>query len=330
MKFAKRVSLLIPALALALSACGAPAAEVDRNSDFFLALPRIEVALDDNGTPSIAGISPELLNTLTFGQLDLSQFAIGKDWVDYLKSTGVQHIELAFNGKGAYIYANGKQLPSISLSEESVSNIGDVAESVTPIFAPGYEGYAALAKRFLPLARSLGLGLVIRVPSTGAPEIPLRDPKAPPAPAAAPGEDSVQVRIVIDYDQNGVPSVAGISAAELEQMFGLDLTMVKLDANFVRALIDRGVQHISMRSEGDGLALAFNDKPLPNLVCDGSCLKNTSEVIVALNTYPEFSQINTLVEKFGPTLSSVNAEIALRFPPAPGSQRIPLPFGSGN
>ncbi len=331
MKFVKRVSLLIPALAIALSACGAPAAEVDRNSDFFLALPRIEVALDDNGTPSIAGLSPELLNTLTFGQLDLNQFAIGKDWVDYLKSTGVQHIELAFHGKGAFIYANGRQLPSIRLTEEAVSNIGDVAESVTPIFAPGFEGYAALAKRFLPLARSLGLGLVIRVPSTGAPEIPLRDPKAPaPAAPATPGEASVQVRVVIDYDQNGVPSVAGISASELEQMFGLDLTTVKLDPNFVRALIDRGIQHVSMRSEGDGLALAFNDKPLPNLVCDQNCLKNTSEVIVALNTYPEFSQINTLIEKFGPTLASVNAEIALRFPPAPGAQRIPLPFASGN
>ncbi len=331
MKFAKRVSLLIPALALMLSACGAPAAEVDRNSDFFLALPRIEVALDDNGTPSIAGISPDLINTLTFGQLDLSQYAVGKEWVDYLKSTGVQHIELAFHGKGAFIYANGKQLPSIRLSEESVSNIGDVAESVTGIFAPGYEGYAALAKRFLPLARNLGLGLVIRVPSNGAPEIPLRDPKAPPPAApATPGDDSVQFRVVIDYDQNGVPSVAGLSVAELEQMFGLDLTMLKLDPNFVRALIDRGIQHVSMRSEGDGLALAFNDKPLPNLVCDDNCLKNTSDVIVALNTYPEFSQVNTLVEKFGPLLSSVNAEIALRFPPAPGSQRIPLPFGSAN
>jgi hypothetical protein len=331
MKFAKRVSLLIPALALMLSACGAPAAEVDRNSDFFLALPRIEVALDDNGTPSIAGLSPDMIRTLTFGTLDLSQFAIGKDWVDYLKSTGVQHIELAFHGKGAFIYANGKQLPSIRLSEESLSTVGDVAETVTGMFAPGYEGYASLAKRFLPLARSLGLGLVIRVPSTGAPEIPLRDPKAPaPAAPATPGDDSVQVRVVVDYDQNGVPSVAGISVSELEQMFGVDLTMLKLDPAFTRAMIDRGIQHVSMRSEGDGLALAFNDKPLPNLVCDDNCLKNTSEVIVALNTYPEFSQINELVKMFGPTLSSVNAELALRFPPAPGSQRIPLPFGSGN
>jgi hypothetical protein len=331
MKLTKRISFFVPALALALAACGAPAAEVDRSGDFYLALPRVEVTLDDNGTPSIAGLSPEAVRTLTLGFVDLSQYSVGKDWVDYLKSTGVQHVEFAFHGKGAFIYANGKQLPSIRLSDESVSTIGDVAETVTGILAPGFEGYATLAKRFLPLARSLGLGLVIRVPSAGAPAIPLRDPKAmQPAPTTKPGDDSVLVRLVVDYDKNGVPSVAGISVAELEQLFAIDLTLLKLDPGFVRLMMDRGIQHISMRTEGDGLALAFNDKPLPNLVCDEDCLKNTSEVVVALNTYPEFVAVNDLVKQFGPTLSNVSAELALRFPPAPGSQRIPLPFGSGN
>jgi hypothetical protein len=331
MKLTQRISFFVPALALALAACGAPAAEVDRSGDFYLALPRVEIALDDNGTPSIAGLSPEAVRTLTFGLVDLSLYSVGKDWVNYLKSTGVQHIELAFNGKGAFIYVNSKQLPSIRLSDESISTIADVAEPVTSILAPGFEGYASLAKRFLPLARSLGLGLVIRVPSNGAPAIPLRDPKATaPAPTAKPGDDSVLVRLVVDYDKNGVPSVAGISATEIEQLFGLDLTLIKLDPNFVRQLMDKGIQHISMRSEGDGMALALNDKPLPNLVCNEDCLKNTSEVFVTLNTYPEFSILNDLVKQFGPTLSSVNAELALRFPPAPGSQRIPLPFGSGN
>lgn len=333
MKIVKRVSLLIPALAIMLSACGAPSAEVDRNSDFFLALPRVEVALDDNGVPSIAGLSPELIRTLTLGNVDLSQYAVPKDWVDYLKSTGVQHVELAFNGNGAFIYANGKQLPSISLSDESVSNAGDVAETMTGIFAPGYEGYTALVKRFLPLARRLGLGLVVRLPSNGAAAIPLRDPSASaaaPAATATPGNDSVQARIVINYDENGVPSVAGISVSELEQMFGLDLYQLKLDPNFVKSLTDKGVQFFSMRSEGNGLALTVNDKPLPTLVCDADCLKNTAGVISALNTYPEYSQINTLVEQFGPELRNVNAEIALRFPQAPGSQRIPLPFAGAS
>lgn len=326
MKFTKRISLLIPALALMLSACGAPSAEVDRNSDFFLALPRVEVTLDQNGVPSIAGLSPDLVRTLTLGSVDLSQFAVPKDWVDYLTSTGVQHIELAFGGNGAFIYANGKQLPHIAFNEETVSNVGDVAEVATSMFAPGFEGYAALAKRFLPLARNLGLGLVVRLPSTGAAEIPLRDPKAPMTAAAPPGDPAVLARIVINYDTNGVPALAGISVAELEQMFGVDLTMLKLDPGFVRMLMDKGIQHISIRSEGAGMALAFNDKPLPNLMCDADCLQNTAQVIAALNTYPEFSQFNQLIEKFGPELKSVNAELALRFPPAPGSQTIPLPF----
>jgi hypothetical protein len=81
-----------------------------------------------------------------------------------------------------------------------------------------------------------------------------------------------------------------------------------------------------MKSMGDGMALAVNDKPLPTLMCNADCLKNTASVIGNLNTYPGMEQINELVTKFGPELKNVNAELALRFPQAPGSQRIPLPF----
>jgi hypothetical protein len=335
MRFAKRVTYLIPVLAITLAACsGAQASQVaDKDSDFYVALPRVVVDIDDQGMPSIAGITPDMIKSLSLGTVDLSQYAVPKDWLDYLKSTNTQHVELGFNGDGAFIYANGKQLPHIALSDESVNGVGEVVGTLAPAFIdPAYAGYIPFVQKFLPLARRLGLNLVVRLPrSAGAGEIPLRDPSAPAAASPAKtGDGAVQVRTVITYDENGVPSIAGISASDLEQLTGYDMYMLKLDPAFVKLLQDRGIQHISMRSEGDGLALAVNDKPLPSLVCSADCLKNSSELIGTLNTYPGMEQINELVQKFGPELTNVNAELALRFPPAPGSQRIPLPFGSVN
>ncbi len=330
MKLSRRLSFLVPALALALASCGAPAAEVDKSGDFYLALPRVEIALDDQGRPSIAGLDAETIKMISFGLVDLSLYGVDPAYVAWLKSTNTQHIELAFNGNGAFIYVNGKPLPHIAFTDAALSNTGEVAAVVTDIFLPGFEGYAALAKRFLPLARKLGLGLVIRLPKQpGAADIPLRD-LAAAMKAAEPRPDtaSVQARLVVDYDENGVPSVAGLSLSEVEALFGLDLTTFKLDPNFVRALMNKNIQHVSLRSEGSGLALAVNDKELPSFMCDADCLSTTANVVSTLNTYPGMDQINMLIKQFGPELSKVDVELALRFPVAPGSQRIPLPFAS--
>jgi len=332
MRLAKRVTYLLPVLAIALTACAGatPSKVADKNSDFYLALPRVVVDIDEQGKPSIAGITPEMVKSLSMGNLDLTQFTVPQDYLAWLESTDTQHVELAFNGDGMYIYANGKQLPYVALSDESVSNLGSVAGTMTSIFAPGYEGYMPLVERFLPLARRLGLNLVVRLPrAEGAAEVALRDPNvAEPAPNLTPQENSpIQVRVVVTYDENGVPSIAGISADDLQAMTGYDMTMLKLDPNFVAQLKSKGVQHLSMKSMGDGMSLAVNDKPLPTLMCNADCLKNTAAVVGNLNTYPGMEQINELVTKFGPELRNVNAELALRFPQAPGSKSIPLPFG---
>lgn len=331
MKIAKRVTYLLPVFAIVLAACGAaqPAQVADKDSDFFVALPRVVVDVDEAGQPSIAGITPETLNSLSGGQLDLSQFSVPKDWLDYFKSTGTQHVELAFNGDGAFIYANGKQLPHVGLNDEAINNLGEVAGQLGPAFVdPAYAGYIPFVQKFLPLARRLGLNLVVRFPQSGGESIALRDPAAPMQGTDDPGSGAVQVRIVVTYDENGVPSIAGISAKDLEALTGYDLYGLKLDPAFVKMLTDRGVQHVSMRSEGTGLALAVNDKALPTFMCNADCLKNAADVVGLFNTYPGMEQINQLVKQFGPELHNVNAELALRFPAAPGSSAIPLPFGS--
>lgn len=330
MRFARRITYLLPMLAIVLSACSGaqPAQVADKDSDFFIALPRVVIDVNDAGQPSIAGITPDTVKSLTLGNLDLTQYAIPQDWVQYFKSTGTQHVELAFNGDGMFIYANGKQLPHVAFNEESVTNLSDVAGTLGKDFIdPAYQGYIPLIQRFLPLARRLGLNLVVRFPHEGA-EVALRDPAAPMASAEQPGSGAVAVRVVVNYDDQGVPSVAGISVKDLEALTGYDLYGLKLDPSFIKMMEDKGIQHVSLRSEADGLALAVNDKPLPSLMCNADCLKNSSDLISTLNTYDGMGPINELVSKFGPELHNVNAELALRFPNAPGSQRIPLPFGS--
>ena len=90
----KRFIGLVPALVLVLSACANNrATEVgDPNSDFYLALPRIEISIDKEGNPSLANIDLKTVEALTGNTVDLSQYRLDPGYVTWLTSAGVQHI----------------------------------------------------------------------------------------------------------------------------------------------------------------------------------------------------------------------------------------------
>jgi hypothetical protein len=318
--------------AIVLAACsGKPATQIgDKDSDFMIALPRIEVNIDNDGNPSFAGISPKLIEFATGGQVKLEQFRMDKSWVDYLVSTNTQHIELLHKDDGVYMWMNNKRLPNLAFTKDSIGNIGEVLDK-----AGNFEAYGMnrqqldVVRRFLPFINRIGLNVLIKFPMKGGEkEIAARDVTQPiaPAPTAKKEDASTMVRVVVNYDQTGEPSIAGLSAADVENVFGIQLYNLRLQPEFVAQMSKQNVQHISIRSHGEGLALSVNDMALPDLQCDAECLSNTADTLATLNTYPDLQQYNEPIKAFAPYIRNVNAEFALKFPLAPGSQAIPVPF----
>ena len=121
---------------------------------------------------------------------------------------------------------------------------------------------------------------------------------------------------------NGVPSVAGLSSADLEALTGLSMAQLNLDPTMIKTMTELGIQHISMRTDKDGLLLGVNDKPLPSIVWNDQYLNNGAELFTALNTYAGMDDVNKMVKQLLPSLQQANIELALRFPLAPGAQKL--------
>jgi hypothetical protein len=326
MKSVKRFLTVVPLAALLLGACANNrATEVgDPNSDFYLALPRIELSVDANGTPSLANVDPKVVNMLTLGQLDLTQFPIPKDYVDWLVSAGVQHMEIVHKGDGLFIFVNNKPMPHVGWNGDSIATVGNTTADVLGRYQMISDAQAKTIKILAPFVRRLGVDLAVRFPiAQGAAPIELRPAGGKiEAVANKAGDPLAQARMVVTYDGSGVPSVAGLSTSDLETLTGLSMAQLNLDPTMVKTMTELGIQHVSMSTDKDGLLLGVNDKPLPSIVWNDQYLANGAELFSALNTYPEYASLNDLVKQLLPSLQQANIQLALRFPLAPGAQKL--------
>ena len=326
----KRFIGLVPALVLVLSACANNrATEVgDPNSDFYLALPRIEISIDKDGNPSLANIDLKTVEALTGNTVDLSQYRLDPGYVTWLTSAGVQHIEIVHKGDGLFLFQNNKPLPHIGWNGESIASVGSTVADLGGKMGMD-ANQAKLIKQLMPFLRRLGVDIAVKFPvADGAAPVELRaaggkiDAKASPA-----SDPIVQTKLVVNYDAAGTPSVAGLSTADLAAIPGMEaLNGLNLDPTLIKNMTDLGIQHISLKTDKDGVLIALNDKQLPSIVWTDEYLQNSAQLFTALNTYPELAQVNALVTELLPRLKDANVELALRFPLAPGAQQLPSPL----
>ena len=329
MNFKKFISV-VPLVALLLSACANNrATEVgDPNSDFYLALPRIELSIDNNGVPSLANVDPKVFSMLTMGQVDLSQYqVIPPEYVQWLVSAGVQHMEIVHKGDGLFIFVNNKPLPHVGWTGDSIATVGDTTAEIGQKYGYFDERLARTIKLLVPFVRRLGVDIAVRLPlAQGAAPLELRPAGGQiDAVAATDSAPLAQARLVVTYDNAGVPSVAGLSTTDLEALTGMSMAQLQLDPGMVRTMTELGIQHVSLRTDQTGILLGVNDKPLPSIVWNDEYLKNGAELFTALNTYPEYASLNDMVTTLLPSLKDANVELALRFPLAPGAQKLSSP-----
>ncbi len=291
-----------------------------------LALPRITIDVDAEGVPSVAGISPETLEKLSMGMLDLKDFRLPQNYVDWFTSANVQHMELVHTNDGLYVFVNGNPMPHLAWSGDSLSTAADLAADLDQL----NPYMAKVLKLLIPFIQRTGIDVGMTFPmQAGADAIPMHDPDVPLKSAASEPESSLaMVRVHVSYDDEGVPSVLAISSKDVEEALGYSLRQVQLEPEFIDKMGDAGIQHITMRTTPEGLVLWSNDDALPYLSWSDDNLRNSAMLVddmVAQYNQPEWDAVREAVNLMLPMLDNVDGEIVLLFPVPEGVESIPIP-----
>lgn len=310
---------------LAPACTGEPTKLAQPDGDFAVALPRIVVEFDKSGVPSVAGVSAELLRTVSFGQFDPSLLQVPNQYIDWFTRTNLQHFEIVHKDDGLFLFANGAPLPHIGWSTDSFANTGQVAEMVnkTGMLNPMYISMVKLA---LPFIQRVGVDVAFKFPlQEGATPIALADPNSMMTFAAESDASTIgMVRVNVKYSDDGVPSIMNVSSRDLGNAIGYDLSLLELTPDMVAAVKTTGIQHVTMHSTKDGILLWVNDKMLPNLAWSSDNLKSSVDLFGQLYYTVDPSLLKAL-DTLVPALSQVDAEAVLHFPVSEGVAPIPVP-----
>jgi len=304
--------LILMLLASVLAACGGekPVTLTDENADFVLALPRVVIDINSDGAPTLAGINPKLLSLVG---VDVSQFAMDPAYVDWFTQANVQHIELLQRDDGLFIFVNGMLMPHLGWTTGDLTTLTDTLSQLG-LVKPQFQ---KVLKVLVPIIQHTGLNIALRFPKQPtAEEIPLRDASAPiKAPTKSEVESSVAVlKANIIFDDNGVPSILGVSTKDLSDAGLADLRNVGLAPATIQGMKNAGIKKITMKTTPQGLIFWINDDQLPYLVWNNEYLNRAADLYAQLYFMPGYEQQNEIVKNFLPILARVDGQITLEFP----------------
>ncbi len=313
MKLSKRLLfsfLILMLLASILTACGGkPVNLADKDADFVLALPRLVVEIDSNGMPSVAGISPQLLALVG---IDVSKFAMDPAYVEWFTQANVQHIELVQKDDGMYIFVNGVLMPHLAWSTDELDTLADTLTKLQMV-KPEFQTVLNL---LIPIIQHTGLDIVLTFPKQPtAEEIPMRDVDAPiEAPTMSEAETLAVVKARISFDENGVPSILGVSTKELGDAGFAGLQNVGLAPQTMRSLQDAGIYKVTAKSTPEGLVFWINDEQLPYLAWSDDNLNQAADLYAQLYFMPGYEKQRELMKMLLPMLDQIDGEVTLEFP----------------
>lgn len=300
-----RVVVLTVIAALVLSACGAatvPTTDETTESGqrFLISLPRLVVDIDETGQASVNGLSIEAVNNILPGA-PLPDLSVNPFYVDWMTNTNMQHLEFASTDQGVFIFANGEPMPYLSWDGDSLTNLGTVAGIAN---LP----YGSLITKLVPIVQRTGLNIVLRFPTqAGAAEVPVRDPTVAPEamePVTDPAAPSLITRIDINYDAEGVPTIAGISSRDLAEA-GLFLP-IELTPQTLEQLRSNNVEEMRIVSGPNGVFITVNGEALPHIGWNSALLGNSADIYAQMN--PDSPYI-ALARLLLPELSNLDVDL---------------------
>lgn len=319
----RRVLVALAVVMLILSGCGpaimpAAAPQAQNGENFVVALPRLTVTFDDNGTPGFEGLDVQKVAASMGYPLDLTAFRMDPQYVNWMKQAGIQHVELRQTGNGMAVLVNGKLMPHLTYEDGSLTAAG----SMVKMLGPQYEQLGSLVEKLGPIAQRMGLSVAVKFPTAAGQEaIPFASDAVAAATAVpAAGPASAVAQFEITYDEQGVPSIMGISARDLANA-GINAPLA-LAPYAIQQAEANNIQALQLRSKGDGLHLYVNGLPLPAISWDQVMLQNTLDT--AQQMYGHLGIDWNMISSLVPLLSNTDVSIMIHLPVAAGQTAIPV------
>jgi hypothetical protein len=133
-------------------------------------------------------------------------------------------------------------------------------------------------------------------------------------------EPSAVAKFELRYDEQGVPSILGISARDL-QALGINAN-VALAPQVLAQLQANNVQHVQLSSRSNGMYMWVNGNPLPAIAWDSTSLQNALGVYEQMNPGVPKPYLD-LIRTFVPMLGQTDVSIMVHFPVSAGADPIP-------
>lgn len=325
----RRVTLwatLLLVVALALSACaprsgqGAAASADAAPGELVVDLPAIVIDIMADGSPSVGNVPLAELGALAGA--DLSTLAVPAEWVDFMVSGNIQHVQVNNMSDGLLLLVNGEAIPSISYDGESLTATAD-ALSAFGVAIP-------MLDKLLGLVDQIGIGVIVRFPvAAGTATIPLYvegDGSAAMAAKAAQDEflaavgSPPRINLPVFYESDGSWAVGDLSDSEWTALTGAPFSALRLSPALIDGLAAAGISELGLSTDVDGITIAINGNSLPMLDwSDGKAthLINLATQFGALDMVAPgmgSSGIMTAVTDLLPVVQTADFDLTIHFP----------------
>jgi hypothetical protein len=128
------------------------------------------------------------------------------------------------------------------------------------------------------------------------------------------------VKFEVRYDDQGVPSILGISARDL-QAVGVNAP-IALAPQVLQQLQANNVQNLQLSTRSNGLYAYVNGSPLPAIAWDEKALDSALQVYEQMNPGLPPTTLD-LIRTLVPMLGKTDMSVMVHFPVAAGVEPIP-------
>ncbi len=317
------VSLLLVALTV-LAGCGPRATGGDMatragEGDLVVSLPALVLDVQTDGSVSIGGRPVADLSASLPMLEGLSALSFPSDVVDMMSLYNIQHIQVETTAEGLLILINGQAIPSIAWDGDKLVATAEALES--------FGASIALLDKVLPLIQSLGIGVTLRFPvAQGAVVVPIGMIDAGAAEAAMAAQKAflesvvtpATIVITVNYAADGSWSVAEFSAAELQDIPGVNWAQFNLTTEQLAAFQAAGIQELGLATNADGVFISINGKTLPYLTWADGRINNLLNLAVEsglLSMVPGLDPATLeMVAGLVPAITASNVSLRVVFP----------------
>ncbi len=319
----KSVFLLMLIVSLVVTACASPAMMPARSAEtadgevFMIALPRIVLEADESGQLGLEGLPMDL-----FGLTGMFP-EINSDFVAAMQKANIQHLELRHTGDGLAVLVNGMPMPRLAWGDESFAAVGALMNVLGPAIGVDGAAVAQVLTRLAPIVERLGLSIALKFPTAeGMAQVPFASDDivmAPPRVVDTP--PSAVAKFEIKYDNDGVPSIMGISARDIAALTGNNQLALAMSPDVIQRAKDSNIQHMQLTTGPNGLEIFINGEAAPKIVWDQDMVNNMIDVWAQLN--PDAAGYVPVVKQIAPFLTNTSFSILMHFPMVDGVAVIP-------